>query len=376
MNDRNPFRPSGPVGVLLLPRLRVQNANAVSGPLTWGFPAPSAFLGFAHALERRLAASHGVAFEGVGIVCHGFDPQVFTPNRRRHLVFTQSRNPVYLKRDAAKFVADGTPPAIVEEGKAHLEVSLVLGVRQHGFIEALEGQMFAEAAGQAALGMRLAGGSILPAKPRWQAHWLDWPESRNEQCRAFARLRRRLLPGFALVHRPDLLAERLAALQAEAPGAGLLDALLHLSGLNHAPVPPVETAPPVPVAEGEAAAGPGPQAVKEVTKDATKEATKVAWDVERRPGWLVPLPVGYAGLSPLHGPGEVGGARDDATPLRFVESLYSLGQWLGPHRLGCLEQLLWHSTADPLAGLYRCTNHYVDHVDTLAGAGETTMQGA
>lgn len=376
MNDRTTFRPPGPVGVLLLPRLRVQNANAVSGPLTWGFPAPSAFLGFAHALERRLAASHGVAFGGVGIVCHGFDPQVFTPNRRRHLVFTQSRNPVFLKRDAAKFVADGTPPAIVEEGKAHLEVSLVIGLRQHDFIEALDGQLFAEAAGQAALGMRLAGGSILPAKPKWQAHWLDWPESRTEQRRAFARLRRRLLPGFALVHRPDLLAERLAALQAAAPGAGLLDALLDLSGLNHAPVPPTPAASPDPAAEGAAPAGEAATGSGTSGARAAKEAAKIAWDVERRPGWLVPLPVGYAGLSPLHGPGEVGGARDDATPLRFVESLYSLGQWLGPHRLGNLEQLLWHSTADPLAGLYRCTNHYVDSVDSLAGAGETTLQGA
>ena len=39
--------------LLILPRLRVQAANAVSGPLTWGFPSPTAFTGFAHALERR-----------------------------------------------------------------------------------------------------------------------------------------------------------------------------------------------------------------------------------------------------------------------------------------------------------------------------------
>ena len=115
-----------PDGLLVLPRLRIQNANAISSPLTWGFPSPTAFLGFAHALERRLSERFGVAFGGVGIVCHAFDPQTFRPNRRQHLVFTQTRNPVYLKRDIAKFVAEGTPAAIVEEGRAHLEVSLVI----------------------------------------------------------------------------------------------------------------------------------------------------------------------------------------------------------------------------------------------------------
>ena len=46
-----------PDGLLILPRLRVQNANAISSSHTWGFPAPTALLGFVHALERRLAES-------------------------------------------------------------------------------------------------------------------------------------------------------------------------------------------------------------------------------------------------------------------------------------------------------------------------------
>ena len=50
----SPFIEAG--GLLILPRLQVQNANAVSGPLTWGFPAPTAFTGFAHALDRRLSS--------------------------------------------------------------------------------------------------------------------------------------------------------------------------------------------------------------------------------------------------------------------------------------------------------------------------------
>ena len=37
---------------LLLKGLRVQNANALSSPFTFGFPAVTAFLGFGHALQR------------------------------------------------------------------------------------------------------------------------------------------------------------------------------------------------------------------------------------------------------------------------------------------------------------------------------------
>ncbi len=322
-----------PDGLLILPRLRVQNANAISSSHTWGFPAPTALLGFVHALERRLAGRFSPRFGGVGIVCHRFAAQAFRPNKRQHQVFTQSRNPVYLKRDATKFIAEGTPAAIVEEGRAHLELSLVIAV--HGdFDEDWEREDFALAAFETAQGMRLAGGSLLPPGPRApRAEWVGWPDAEVDRLAAFRRLRRRLLPGFALVHRPDLLAERLAALRAERPAAVALDALLDLTRLNHRPV----------LQESEGEAPPTGAAV---------------WQIERRPGWLVPLPIGYAGLSALHAPGEVAHTRDPVTPFRFVESLLSLGQWVGPHRLASLEQLLWHYGGDPQAGLYRCINRY------------------
>lgn len=330
---------SQPDGLLVLPRLRVQNANAVSSPLTWGFPSPTAFLGFVHALERRLASHSDVTFGGVGIVCHAFEAQTFRPNRRQHLVFTQSRNPVYLKRDIAKFIAEGTPAAIVEEGRTHLEVSLVVAANGY-FEEARHEEAFAQTAYDLALGMRIAGGSVLPPTnhraPR--PEWVPWPDVQVDRRKAFVRLRRRLLPGFALIHRPDLLRERLSELQAHDANTNALDALLDLTRLNHHLVP---------------------------HQDGTEPDTgKVEWQLDKRPGWLVPLAIGYAGISPLYAPGEVTGARDATTPFRFVESLYSLGQWIGPHRLGQLDQLLWHGTAEPATGLYRCVNRYADLTET------------
>lgn len=324
-----------PDGLLTLSRLRVQGANAVSSPHTWGFPSPTAFLGFVHALQRRLAARFTQRFVGVGIISHHFEAQTFRPNKRQHHVFTQSRNPVYLKRDAAKFISDGTPPAIVEEGRAHFEVSLLISVLG-GFDEEWESQDFSSAVLDMALGMRLAGGSVMPCvSSNAAAQWISWPDSQVDQQAVFRRMRRRLLPGFALVHRPDLLDTRLKMLREKSAGATVLEALLDLTGLNHFPVHPVEG-------------------------EANNPPDNVEWQIERRPGWLVPLPVGYAGISDVYNPGAVAQARDQVTPFRFVESLLSLGQWVAPHRLNSLRQLLWHYDADLEGGVYRCVNRYAE----------------
>ncbi|MDO6107246.1 type I-F CRISPR-associated protein Csy2 [Pseudomonas aeruginosa] len=80
------------------------------------------------------------------------------------------------------------------------------------------------------------------------------------------------------------------------------------------------------------------------------------------PGWLVPIPAGYNALSPLYLPGEVRNARDRETPLRFVENLFGLGEWLSPHRVAALSDLLWYHHAEPDKGLYRwSTPRFVEH---------------
>ncbi len=54
--------------VIELPRLRVQNANAVSSPLTWGFPAPSALRWSGHYLPRlRAAGNSGIRPSHAGV---------------------------------------------------------------------------------------------------------------------------------------------------------------------------------------------------------------------------------------------------------------------------------------------------------------------
>lgn len=328
--ETTPSAPTPLKALLVLPRLRIQNANAISSPLTWGFPAITAFTGLMTALERRLGPQAGITFYGVGVICHGFEPQVTHGGYTRG--FNLTRNPV---------LQDGSTAAIVEEGRVHLDITLVFDVElalpQSGEAERAE---LAARIGELMAGMRVAGGSVMPAlpgafhrPPRPQLVLLaDEPEARTQQ---FQRLSRRWLPGFALVSRDDLLQARLLELQTSQPGATLLDAWLDLSRLNYRAT--------------------RNEAIDEKT-GATHET--IEWKLDTRAGWTVPMPVGFAPLTTLHPPGAVAGARDARVPFQFVESVYSIGQWISPHRLSDIDQLMWLPSHDPATGLYRCINAF------------------
>jgi CRISPR-associated protein Csy2 len=43
-----------------------------------------------------------------------------------------------------------------------------------------------------------------------------------------------------------------------------------------------------------------------------------------------------------------------------------MGQWISPHRLHSLEQLLWYADSKPESGMYRCRNDYQPAQEPLA----------
>ncbi|MBQ0754153.1 MAG: type I-F CRISPR-associated protein Csy2 [Gammaproteobacteria bacterium] len=324
-----------PQALLILPRLRIQNANAISSSMTWGFPAMSAFVGAMHALERKLPDSVDLLFNSVGVICHGLDAQVTTGGFTKSFLLT--RNPVG---------KDGNTAPIIEEGRAHIEVTLVLGVEG----KACDGDWHSRDAvasevAHIVAGMRIAGGSVMPALPgqrasRQRPKLISLADDASEREEQFKRLRRSWLPGFALVSRDDLLAQRVAELQASNPDATELDAWLDCSRLN---IHCVEQQPE--------------------KSDVAQTDPAFSWQVRKLPGWIVPIPIGYGALSECYKPGAVLNARDTTTPFRFVESLYSLGQWISPHRLGSPTDLLWYPSNDLEAGLYRLHNDYQSPVN-------------
>ena len=329
--------------VLVLPRLRVQSANAISSPMTWGFPSITAFIGLMHALARRLPADSGLEFRGVGVICHDFEAQVTEGGYTR--AFRLTRNPVD---------KDGSTAAIVEEGRIHLDITLVFLVNLAASRWAeTERQQLAQRVSNVVADMRIAGGSVLPPLPgsphrvpRPQLRLL--PDGENDRSDDFRRMSRRWLPGFALVARDELLHDHLAQLQKADAKATVLDAWLDLSRLNHRATRTT------------------------LVDDKTGAASEaIEWVTERPKGWTVPIPVGYAALSELHAAGTVVSARDTTTPFRFVESVYSIGQWISPHRLTDVNDLLWYSQYDDANRLYRCYNDFAVSPSKAASSAHT-----
>ena len=125
------------------------------------------------------------------------------------------------------------------------------------------------------------------------------------------------------------MAQRHQALLESDPHATVLDAWLHASRANYVP-------------------------------SYQDEHAKWRWQDKWRSkgqGWVVPIPVGYGALTETQAAGSVQGARDTTTPLRFVEVLWSLGQWVSPHRLTDLEDLLWYAKHEAELGTMRCCNY-------------------
>ncbi|WP_440225102.1 type I-F CRISPR-associated protein Csy2 [Dokdonella sp. MW10] len=312
-----------PTHLLVLPRLRVQNANAISSPLTHGFPSMSAFLGLMWALERKAVAAgiDCISFNAIGAVSHGWQEQ--TTEGGFVKAFRLTRNPVD---------KDGSTAAIVEEGRIHLDVSLVLALSADDWsAERREADVAAIA--ELVAGMRVAGGTVMPSDhvvQRRRKPWLvDLTGDSEVRRNKFRDACVRLLPGSALVSRDDLLDQRLDVLKLGNASATRLDAWLSLSRI-------------------------------EWRYDEGANKGQGAWQSDRSKGdgWIVPIPVGYGALSPLQAPGSVPNARDASTPFRFVESLYSMGEWIGLHRLRSPSQLLWYADSRPDDGLYRCRNDY------------------
>lgn len=306
--------------LLVLPRLRVQNANAISSPLTHGFPSMTAFVGLMWALERKArAAGLELQFNAVGVICHSFEEQITDSPFVN--AFRLTRNPVG---------KNGSTAAIVEEGRIHLDISLVFAVAGPALADESKANEIARQV-RALLGqMRVAGGSVFEAHApisKRTPYVVAMPDDAAACSALFNRLKLRLLPGFALVERADLLEQRHAELQATDPGASKLDAWLSLARINW--------------------------------RWQASDNEKGDWRHDRKGlGWVVPIPLGYGALDALQPAGSVANVRDRNVPFCFVESLYGIGQWLSPHRLSSPQELLWYADSQPENSLYRCRNDY------------------
>jgi CRISPR-associated protein Csy2 len=284
---------------LLIPHLQIHNANAMSSPYTLGFPAMTAWLGGVHALQRHLHQCDlpDVDLISVAVSCHRFNLQTYKGQGDFVHSIVGTANPLD---------KDGSRPAFVEEARCHLEVSLL--VELQGF-DTDEQDRFEALVNQQLRRMKWAGGDVL-AVTDVKIYTVDEDDEQSVK-----KLLNRLMPGYALIERRELMVQ---AVREE--GQDALDALLGYLKIMH--------------------------------RSKQDENGKVAWSSRRKaPGWLVPIAVGFQGISELS---QAANQRDNQTPHRFAESVVTLGEFKMPYRIGNLDDVLWQYHVDAERNLYLC----------------------
>ena len=278
---------------LLFDHVKIHNANAISSPLTYGFPAISGFLGAIHALNRKIESDDPIYLDGVLIACHDCDVQVYRPNNYTDYTFRLTRNPL---------AKNGDTRSIIEEGRVHLDVSLIVEVKiedRETLDDVNDQEKFINQIRQKLYQQRIAGGQVIEIE---SVGLYSASESLDDLTQA-------LLPAFVLVEAQQELQEITAELQQKDPNATALDALVETAMLHHHPQ----------------------------EKDQWQTTS-----VKQGRGWLVPIPLGYQAISPLFEAGKVEHARSNEHPTQFVECIYGLGKWVFPLRLqDNLSQAFW-----------------------------------
>ncbi len=283
--------------ILLLPRIRVQNANALSSPYTIGFPAMTAWLGAVHALQRKLNMQgfDDLVLKNVAVICHEMDLQTYKGKGAFVHSIIGTGNPLD---------KNGKRSAFIEEGRCHLSVSLVIeydGVDQDEITEFFEAISM-----QLQMGIKMAGGDILDFKEPEQHKVADENDLKK--------LTRRLMPGYVIIERRDLMKEAMIS------GQDAIDAMLAYLTVKH--------------------------------RCEQDENGKVVWTSRRKiTGWIVPIATGFHGITEL---GHAQNQRDPETPHRFAESIVTLGEFIMPYRIKDLDDMLWHYHTDEKNNLYLC----------------------
>ncbi len=284
---------------ILIPELKIHNANALSSSLTIGVPAMTAWLGAVHALERRIRiydSLNDVKFVKIGLSYLRSDLQVYRGYGDYVNSIIGTGNPVN---------EDGSRASFIEEPRIHLTVSLL--IEAEGITGDIEDSL-CSVIGKSLCKMKVAGGDILKFKDI-QILYCDESNSSTRKIMS------KLMPGFVLVERTDLLIDEIDS------GRDSLSRLLDYIVVHN-------------------------------TLSVTDE--KREWvKTKEVPGWLVPIAVGFRGISEL---GKVKNQRDITKPHRFVEPIVTLGEFKLPYRVTSIDEIMWHYEYESDGNFYLCVN--------------------
>ena len=284
------------MSLFILKNMHIEGANAIAG-FTYGFPAITQFLGFAHALSRKVEPQHGISFDGCAVMCHQHQVHAYRGSDWDDYGFSLTRNPL---------AKDGKTAPIVEEGKMNLCVSLLIECKGFSGGNSDQEQLISDAIKTLVLSQRCAGGRITDIET---CQFKPMPNDASD-CR---KLLRPLLPGFILCDRSDYLHQH-----NESNDQNMIMNWLDFSALRYR----YET----------------------LTESNSPDVEQGQWERVNKPqsGYLVPLMIGYKQISEVFAAGEVANVRDNTTPFAFTEAVYSVGEWIGsPSRVESINQILW-----------------------------------
>lgn len=286
---------------LLIPHLKIHNANAMSSPYSIGFPAMTAWLGAIHALQRQLNGhACDVELSKVAISCHHFNLQTYKGDRDFVGSVIATANPLD---------KTGSRPAFIEEARCHLEVSLLIEIEQSNIKKR---ELLLSLVDGFVNCMKFASGDVVSVQ---QAETLTFDDEEDER-QQLQPILNKLMLGHVLVERRDLV------IQTMQEGHDALNAILDYLKIRH--------------------------------QSTVDDNEKVTWTAQRKEkGWFVPIAVGFQGISEL---GQAKNQRDEHTPHCFAESVLTLGEFIMPYRIESLDQLLWQYFVDLESNLYLCQN--------------------
>lgn len=310
---------------LVLSHIQIQNANSIAG-LTWGFPSITHFLGFTHALNRKISnqfdGEYDFELTGCGVISHTVQNKVYQPKQFSDFEFIQSKNPPVLAKHK-----NASPP-IIEEGKMNLIVSLIIEIDKSITLTTDRIKEFEQKVEALCYRMRIAGGTVLNIN---KTKVLS--ASTEEQHRNMVRkIKSFTMAGFVLLDRSEYLQSHYRTLvrrHKENENANkepqLLDAWLDFSALKY-------------------------QANPKLTQHqvALNENTDAVWEYVAKPnsGYLVPIMTGYKAISELYDPKQVQSTRDESTRSCFVEAIHSVGEWKSMHSTQNITNIIWRYRHD------------------------------
>ncbi len=294
--------------ILLIPNIKIHNANALSSPYTIGFPAMTAWLGFMHALERKLQSTefNHVKFTGIIVSCLELDLQTYKGRGDYVNSIVATRNPFIPK--AKKGVPNNaSSPSFIEEARCDMEVTIAIECE----IGVIDYEKFTHLIDYKLHTMKIASGDITSFKSS-QHKEIDNNKPRD--------LTKYLMPGFCLVTRQDLMQASMN------DGKDAIDAMLDYL-----------------------------KTTTDIEVDGNHKVTK-SKAYKQAEGWIVPIAVGYQGISDL---GLLKNTRDETTPHRFAESVVTLGEFKMPYRFDTVDEMIWRYQEYQDNDLYLCQNNYV-----------------